>query len=113
MTTTQNQNLTLINDIASSLNETTTKTALELLEKLLDAQLLALVPEISDLDKMKIETKIKLVKYYSLSEEERNKIPYTELYNEETIKTMEEAAKGINVSKPLNSIEELFEELDK
>lgn len=112
MSETQKQNIIDIQNIVNSLGETETQTAKNLLIKLLDATLMALIPEIDNLDIMSIDKKIKLVKYYSLNEEERNKISYNELYNEETLKIMEETANGINVSKPFDNVEDLFKELE-
>ena len=68
---------------------------------------MGLIPGIDNLDIMSIDKKIKLLKYYSLNEEERNKISYNELYvNEETLKVMEETANGVNVSKPFDNVED-------
>lgn len=108
----QKQNIIDIENIISILGETEIQTARALLIKLLDATLLAQIPEIKDLDTMDINKKIKLVQFYSLSENERKKIPYNEIYNDETIKTIEECKNGINVSKTFHEVDDMFKDLE-
>lgn len=87
MSENQKQNIIDINNIMYKLNSIEVTTIKELAEKMIDAKLLALVPDVI-LENMDITEKLMMIDLYSMSEEERKKaeeeaIPLEEILKEE------------------------------
>ena len=86
----QKQNIIDINNIMYKLNDIEGNVIKELAEKMIDAKLLALVPD-AILENMDITEKLMMIDLYSKSKEEREKdeqeaIPLEEILKEEGLK---------------------------
>ena len=86
----QKQNIIDINNIMYKLNDIEGNVIKELAEKMIDAKLLALVPD-AILENMDITEKLMMIDLYSKSKEEREKdeqeaIPLDEILKEEGLK---------------------------
>lgn len=87
MSENQRQNIIDVNNIMYKLNNIEVSTIKELAEKMIDAKLLALVPDVI-LDNMDVTEKLMMIDLYSMSEEERKKaeeeaIPLDDILKEE------------------------------
>ena len=85
MSENQKQNIIDVNNMMYRLTNTEAEVIRELTEKMVDAKLLALVPD-AILENMDVTEKLMMIEYYSKSEEERKK-------DEEEAIPLEEALK--------------------
>lgn len=89
MSESQKQNIIDVNNIMYKLNNIEITTIKELAEKMIDAKLLALVPDVI-LENMDVTEKLMMIDLYSMSEEERRKaaeeaIPLEDILKEEGV----------------------------
>lgn len=93
MSENQKQNIIDVNNMMYRLTNTEAEVIRELTEKMVDAKLLALVPD-AILENMDVTEKLMMIEYYSKSEEDRKK-------DEEDAIPLEEALKkaGLTIDK--------------
>ena len=89
MSESQKQNIIDVNNIMYKFNNIEITTIKELAEKMIDAKLLALVPDVI-LENMDVTEKLMMIDLYSMSEEERRKaaeeaIPLEDILKEEGV----------------------------